>query len=314
MANEKIHDLQAFLAVARERSFTRAAAKMGISPSALSHSMRGLEERLGVRLLSRTTRSVSPTEAGERLVRSIGPHFEGIEAELAALGDMRDRPSGHLRISCGDSVVEYLFRPMLRDFLKAHPDVSVELAIDNGFIDIVEQRFDAGVRLGEAISKDMIAVRISPDWRFTCVGAPEYFEGRQAPKTPRDLTNHRCINLRLTTAGSTYAWEFGQDGHQLNVRVEGQLTFNSIIPVLGAALDGHGLAFVPEYMTQPYLQSGRLVEVLADWSITWQGYHLYYPNRRQPSPAFRLLVDALRLRVRDSSRKAAAASDPRPVA
>ena len=259
--------------------------------------MRGLEERLGLRLLSRTTRSVSPTEAGERLIQSIGPHFEGIEAELAALSDMRDRPSGHLRISCGDSVVAYLFRPMLKDFLKAHPDVSVELAIDNGFIDIVAQRFDAGVRLGEAISKDMIAVRISPDWRFTCVAAPDYFRDRAQPSTPQDLTTHRCINLRLTTAGSTYAWEFGKEGRQVNVRVDGQLTFNSILPVLDAAVDGHGLAFVPEYLTKPHLQAGRLVEVLADWAIAWQGYHLYYPNRRQPSPAFSAFVEAMRYRV-----------------
>lgn len=296
MPTDQLHDLQAFLAVARERSFSRAAAKMGISPSALSHAVRGLEERLGVRLLARTTRSVAPTEVGEKLMRSISPHFEGIEAELAALNEFRDRPAGHLRISCGDSVVEAVFRPMLRDFLKAYPDVSVELVIDNGFIDIVEQRMDAGVRLGEAISKDMIAVRISPDWRFTCVATPDYFERRSAPVTPQDLTNHQCVNLRLTTAGSTYAWEFAKDGREINVRVEGQLTYNSINPILGAALDGHGLAFVPEYMTRPYLDSGQLVEVLKDWSITWQGYHLYYPNRRQPSPAFSAFLDAVRYR------------------
>ncbi|RYG75485.1 MAG: LysR family transcriptional regulator, partial [Alphaproteobacteria bacterium] len=219
-----------------------------------------------------------------------------IEAEVAALSDLRDRPAGHLRISCGDSVVEAVLRPTLREFLKAYPDVSVEVAMDNGFIDIVEQRFDAGVRLGEAISKDMIAVRISPDWRFTCVAAPDYFERRSAPETPQDLTNHQCINLRLTTAGSTYAWEFAKNGRQLDVRVDGQLTFNSILPILGAALDGHGLAFVPEYMTRPYLESGKLVEVLVDWAITWQGYHLYYPNRRQPSPAFAAFVEAIRYR------------------
>jgi DNA-binding transcriptional LysR family regulator len=297
MPSDHMRDLQAFLAVARERSFSRAAARMGISPSALSHAVRGLEDRLGVRLLSRTTRSVSPTDVGEKLMRSIGPHFEGIEAELTALSEFRDRPNGHLRISCGDSVVEAVFRPMLRDFLKSYPDVSVELAIDNGFVDIVQQRLDAGVRLGEAISQDMIAVRIGPDWRFTCVAAPDYFERRSVPSMPQELTNHQCINLRLTTAGSTYAWEFARNGRAVNVRVEGQLTYNSIIPILGAALDGHGLAFVPEYMTRPYLDSGQLVEVLRDWSITWQGYHLYYPNRRQASPAFSAFLEAIRYRA-----------------
>ena len=297
MPAQNLNDLQAFLAVARERSFSRAAAKMAISPSALSHAVSGLEARLGVRLLSRTTRSVAPTEVGERLMQSISPHFEGIDAGLAALNAFRDRPAGHLRISCGDSVVGAVFRPMLRNFLKEYPDVSVELVIDNGFIDIVEQRMDAGVRLGGAISKDMIAVRISPDWRFTCVATPDYFSEKPAPATPQELTGHQCINLRLTTAGSTYAWEFAKDGREVNVRVEGQLTFNSIIPILGAALDGHGLAFVPEYMTRPYLETGELVEVLGDWSIMWQGYHLYYPNRRQASPAFAALIEAIRHRT-----------------
>lgn len=296
MARSPIDDMLAFLTVARERSFTRAAAQLGVTPSALSHSMKGLEERLGIRLLSRTTRSVSPTEAGQRLVKAVGPHFEQIEAEIAALSDLRDRPAGTIRISCGDSVVDEIFRPMLKTFLKDYPDITVELAIDNGFVDIVEQRVDAGVRLGEALSKDMIAVRIGPDWRFTVVGTPDYFDRRSPPQTPQDLTNHRCINLRLTTAGGLYAWEFKKDGRELNVRVEGQLAFNSILPILGAALDGHGLAYVPEYMTRSYLERGELVEVLADWSIVWQGYHLYYPNRRQPSPAFTAFVDALRYR------------------
>ncbi|WP_423066856.1 LysR family transcriptional regulator [Devosia sp. CN2-171] len=297
MARSPIDDMQAFLAVARERSFTRAAAQLGVTPSALSHSMKGLEERLGLRLLSRTTRSVSPTEAGERLLRSIGPHFEHIEAEIAALSDFRDRPAGTIRVSCGDSVVEAVFRPVLKSFLAQYPDITVELAIDNGFVDIVEQRLDAGVRLGEALSKDMIAVRIGPDWRFTVVGTPEYFGRRSPPETPQDLTNHKCINLRLTTAGGLYAWELRKDGRELNVRVEGQLIFNSILPALSAALDGHGLANVPEYMSRPYIERGELVEVLADWSPTWQGFHLYYPNRRQPSPAFTAFVEALRYRV-----------------
>lgn len=296
MARTPIDDMQAFLAVARERSFTRAAGRMGVTPSALSHAIKGLEERLGLRLLSRTTRSVAPTEAGQRLADAVGPHFEQIEAEIAALSDLRDQPAGTIRVSCGDSVVAAVFRPMLKTFLRAYPDITVELAINNGFVDIVEQRLDAGVRLGEALSKDMIAVRIGPDWRFSVVGTPEYFARRSPPKTPHELTNHQCINLRLTTAGSLYAWEFKKDGRELNVRVEGQLIFNSILPVLEAALDGNGLGNVPEYMARKYIESGELVEVLADWSPLWQGYHLYYPNRRQPSPAFTAFVESLRYR------------------
>lgn len=297
MARSPIDDLQAFLAVARERSFTSAAAKLGVTPSALSHTMKGLEARLGVRLLSRTTRSVSPTEAGERLLRAVAPHFDEIEAEIAALSDFRDRPAGTIRVSCGDSVVASIFRPMLRSFLKQYPDITVELAINNGFVDIVEQRMDAGVRLGEALSRDMIAVRIGPDWRFSIVATPDYFARRPPPQNPQDLTNHQCINLRLSTAGALYAWEFKKEGREVNVRVEGQLIFNSILPVLDAALDGHGLANVPEFMSRPYIERGELVEVLADWSPIWQGFHLYYPNRRQPSPAFTAFVEALRYRV-----------------
>lgn len=297
MARSPNDDLQAFLVVARERSFTRAAAQLGITASALSHAMKGLEERLGLRLLSRTTRSVAPTEAGERLMQSIGPHFEQIEAELAALSAFRDRPAGTIRVSCGDSVVASIFRPMLKSFLANHPDITVELAIDNGFVDIVEQRLDAGVRLGEALSRDMIAVRIGPDWRFSVVATPDYFKNRPKPLTPQDLADHRCINLRLSTAGGLYAWEFKKDGRELNVRVEGQLIFSSILPVLDAALDGHGLGNVPEFMARPHIERGELVEVLADWTPYWQGFHLYYPNRRHPSPAFTAFVEALRYRA-----------------
>lgn len=297
MARGTIQDMQAFLAVAREQSFTKAAGKLGVTPSALSHAIKGMEERLGVRLLSRTTRNVSPTEAGARLLHAIGPHFDQIEAEIEALSDFRDRPAGTIRISCGDSVVGSVFRPMLRDFLRRYPDITVELAIDNGFVNIVEQRYDAGVRLGEALSKDMIAVRIGPDWRFATVATPDYFERHPPPETPQDLTSHSCINLRLTSAGSLYAWEFRKDGRELNVRVEGQLIFNSILPVLGAALDGNGLANLPEFMARPHIERGELVEVLADWAPVWQGFHLYYPNRRQPSPAFTAFVDALRYRA-----------------
>lgn len=294
MARNNINEMIAFLAVARERSFTKAAAQLGVTPSALSHSVRHLEERLSIRLLSRTTRDVSPTEAGERFMRSIGPHFEQIDAEIDRLSELRDKPAGNIRIACSDYVIDTIFRPMLRQFLRDYPDISVELFIDNGFTNIVEQRFDAGVRLGEALSKDMIAVRIGPDWRFTVVGTPDYFERRSKPETPQDLTNHSCINMRLTTAGGIYAWEFRKGERELNVRVEGQLVFNSVIPVLNAALDGHGLAYVPEDLTKSYLDSGELVEVLADWSPTWQGYHLYYPSRRQASPAFSAFVDAIR--------------------
>lgn len=296
MAKGSTNDLVAFLAVARDRSFTRAAAKLGVTPSALSHSVKGLEARLGLRLLSRTTRNVSPTEAGERLMNSIGPHFEQIEAEVASLSELRDKPAGTVRIACSDYVICTIFRPVLKTFLRDFPDISVELVIDNGLTNIVEQRFDAGVRMGEALSKDMIAVRIGPDWRFTVVGSPEYFAGRSSPEAPQDLTNHNCINIRLNTGGGLYAWEFKKDGRELNVRVEGQLAFNSAIPVLDAALDGHGLAYVPEELSKSYIERGELVEVLADWSPYWQGYHLYYPNRRQASPAFTAFVDALRYR------------------
>ena len=296
MARSSINDLVAFLAVAQDQSFTRAAAKLGVTPSALSHAIKGLEERLGLRLLSRTTRNVSPTAAGERLMRSIAPHFEQIEAEIASLSELRDKPAGTIRIACSDYVIDTIFRPMLKEFLLKYPDIKVELAIDNGFTNIVEQRFDAGVRMGEAVAKDMIAVRIGPDWRFTVVGSPEYFERRSKPETPQDLTNHVCINMRLVSAGGLYAWEFANDGRELNVRVEGQLAFNSVLPVLNAALDGHGLAYVPEDLSRPYLESNQLVEVLEEWCPTIQGYHLYYPSRRQTSPAFSAFLAAVHYR------------------
>lgn len=294
---QNLNELQAVLAVAREGSFTKAAAKLGVTPSALSHTIKGLEHRLGLRLLSRTTRNVAPTEAGQRMIRRIGPHFEEIEAELQALSALRDKPAGTIRITCIDYVIETIFRRKLRTFLQEYPEIRVELAIDYGLTNIVEQRFDAGVRIGEAIGKDMIAVRIGPDWRFAVVGAPDYFARRSPPSTPQELTNHSCINHRLTTAGGLYAWEFEKNGRELNVRVDGQLTFNSVIPVVHAAVDGMGLAYVPEELAMPYLHDGRLREVLADWCPTLQGYHLYYPNRRQALPAFSLLVDALRYRA-----------------
>jgi DNA-binding transcriptional LysR family regulator len=296
MPRANINDLVAFIAVANERSFTKAAARLGVSSSALSHTIRGLEERLGVRLLARTTRNVSPTEPGERLMRSIGPQIAQIESELEALGELRDKPAGTIRISSSDYVADTMLRPRLVPLLKAYPEIKVEIVIDNGFTNIVERQIDAGVRLGESLSEDMIAVRIGPDWRFAVVGAPSYFDRYPRPETPQDLTNHSCINIRLPTAGHLYAWEFARDGRALDVRVDGQFTCNSVLPVIGAALDGLGLGYIPTDLVKPHLESGRLIEVMADWCPYFQGYHLYYPNRRQASPAFSLLVEALRYR------------------
>src|SRR5215204_971911 len=296
MARENISDLIAFLAVAREQSFTKAAAQLGVSQSALSHTIRGLEERLGVRLLTRTTRSVSPTQAGERLLRTVGPRFEEIDAELEALSELRDKPAGTIRITAGDHAVNTILWPKLAKLLPRYPDVKVEIILDYGLIDIVAQRYDAGVRLGEQVAKDMIAVRSGPDVRFAVGGAKSYFAERLPPKTPQELVDHTCINLRLPTYGGLYAWEFERDGRELKVRVEGQLTFNSIFQVLDAALAGFGLAYMPEDLAQPHITKGRLRRVLGEWCPAWPGYHLYYPSRRQPSAAFALLVDALRYR------------------
>jgi DNA-binding transcriptional LysR family regulator len=296
MRRENFNDLQAFLMVARARSFTKAAAQMGITPSALSHSMRGLEERLGIRLLIRTTRSVSPTEVGERLLSRVGPHFEEVEAELAALNALRQQPSGTIRITAGDHPAFTILWPKLTKVLGKHPDVRLEISLDAGLIDIAEQRFEAGVRLGEQVDKDMVSVRIGPDIRFAVVGTKAYFAKRAIPRTPRDLIAHSCINLRQSTHGGLWAWEFEKSGRELNVRVDGQLIFNNIFQVRDAALDGLGLAYVPEDIVRAYISKGSLLWVLQDWSPPWSGYHLYYPSRRQTSPAFALLVDALRHR------------------
>jgi len=296
MAQTKVNDLQAFLAVARDQSFTKAAARLGITPSALSHTIRALEERLGVRLLARTTRNVAPTEAGDRLIRSIAPLFDQIAAELEALGELREKPAGTIRITCTDDAIELYLRPVLASFLESYPDITLELFVDYGFTNIVEERFDAGIRLGEAISKDMIAVRISPDWRLAIVGSPAYFERCPAPATPYELTDHACINIRHRPSGAIYAWEFEKDGKAFTVKGEGQLVFNSIVHVLNGAIDGIGLAYVPEALAAPYLADGRLKEVLADWCPYFQGFHLYYPHRRQASPAFSAFVDAVRYR------------------
>ena len=296
MRGSNLNDLMAFLAVANERSFTKAAAKLGLSQSALSHTLRNLEERLGVRLLTRTTRSVAPTEAGERLLQTLGPRFEEIDAELAALSELRERPAGTIRITATEYAVDTLLWPKLAKFLAKYPDIKVEAISESALTDIVAQRFDAGVRIGEQVAKDMIAVRIGPDLRMAVVGTPSYFKRQAEPKKPQDLINHRCINLRLPTQGGLYAWEFEKGARKLKVRVEGPLTFNGSYQMLNAALAGFGVAYVPEDLTQPHLARGRLKRVLEDWCPPFSGYHLYYPSRRQTTPAFALLVEALRHR------------------
>jgi DNA-binding transcriptional LysR family regulator len=296
MARQDFGDLLAFLAVAREGSFTKAAAKLGVSQSALSHAIRGLEERLGLRLLTRTTRSVAPTEAGERLLGSVGPKFDEIDAELAGLSELRDKPAGNIRISTGEHAADTILWPLLAKLLPDYPDITAEVVIDYGLTDIVAERYDAGIRFGEQVEKDMVAVRIGPDMRLAVVGAPAYFTGRTRPKAPEDLTGHHCINMRLPTYGGFYAWEFGKDDRDVNVRVEGRLAFNTIPQILKAALAGFGLAYIPEDLVMSHLIEGRLVRVLDDWCPPFSGYHLYYTSRRQPTPAFTLLVDALRYR------------------
>jgi DNA-binding transcriptional LysR family regulator len=296
MQHGGLDDLRALVAVARERSFTKAAAKLGVSQSALSQTVRQLETRLGVRLLTRTTRSVSPTQAGERLLRTVGPRFEEIDAELAAVSELRAKPAGAIRITATEYAVDTILSPKLQKLLRQYPDIKVEFFIDNAMTDIVAQRFDAGVRAGEQVAKDMIAVRIGPDLRMAVVGAPSYFRRRPDPKKPQDLVGHDCINLRLSTHGGLYAWELEKGSRELKVRVEGQLVFNGTFQMLNAALAGFGLAYVPEDLAQPHLAKGRLKRVLEDWCPPYPGYHLYYPSRRQSSAAFALLVDALRYR------------------
>jgi DNA-binding transcriptional LysR family regulator len=297
MARANLNDLAAFLAVARERSFTRAAAKLGVSQSALSHTLRQLEARLGLRLLTRSTRSVAPTEAGERLLNSIGPRLEEIETELDALSELRDKPAGTIRITTGEHAANTILWPKLEKFLPKYPEIRVELTVDSGLTDIVAGRYDAGVRYGEQVGKDMIAVRIASDMRFLAAAAPSYFAKHPIPKKPQDLVGHACINLRLPTYGGLYAWEFEKHGRELKVRVEGQLILNTTSQILTAALAGFGIAFLPEDLMAPHIAKGKLKPVLQDWCAPFPGYHLYYPSRRQSSPAFALLVDALRYRA-----------------
>ena len=296
MQRGSLDQLVAFIAVARERSFTAAAAKLNVSQSALSHTIRELEERLGVRLLTRTTRSVSPTEAGERLLRNIGPRLDEIEGEVTAVQEFRDKPSGTIRITATEFAIDAVLLPKLAPVLKEYPDIKVEMIVDYGLTDIVAQQYDAGVRSGEQVAKDMIAVRIGPDMRMAVVGAPAYFKKCAEPRRPQELIGHNCINLRLPTHGNVYAWEFEKGSRELRVRVEGQLTFNGTAQLLNGALAGCGLAYVPEGLVKQHIEKGRLKRVLADWCPPYSGYHLFYPSRRQSSAAFAVVVNALRHR------------------
>ena len=297
MRRDNVSDLRAFIAVAREQSFTKAAAKLGVSQSALSYTIRTLEARLGIRLLTRTTRSVSLTEAGERLLRSIGPRFDEIESEISALSALRDKPAGTVRITTVEHATETILWPAIAKLMREYPDINIELINDYRLTDIVAERYDAGVRLGEQVDKDMIAVRIGPDFRMAVVSAPSYFERRPRPRTPQDLTEHACINLRLPTSGGLYVWEFRKGARELKVRVQGRAVFNAVDMIRDAAMQGLGLASLPEDLVETAIQKGRLVRVLADWCPLRPGYHLYYPSRRQPTPAFALVADALRHRA-----------------
>ncbi|WP_159981316.1 MULTISPECIES: LysR family transcriptional regulator [unclassified Novosphingobium] len=297
MAGENYNELAAFVMVARERSFTRAAAKLGVSQSALSQTIRGLEERLGLRLLTRTTRSVSPTEVGHRLFDTVAPRFEEIAQELASLSQLRDKPSGKIRINAGEHPAVSVLQPALRKLLPDNPDISVEIVVDYGLTDIVAEGFDAGVRLGDQVAKDMIAVRIGPDLRMAVVGSPDYFARYTVPSSPHDLTGHNCIGIRLPTYGGIFPWDLDKDGHEINVRIEGQLVFNNIGLRLNSALDGLGLAYLPEDQVLPYIERGQLIRVMEDWCEPFPGYHLYYPSRRHASPAFALFVETVRYRA-----------------
>jgi len=296
MARTNLNDLAAFAVVARERSFTKAAAKLGVTPSALSHLMRALEERLGLRLLSRTTRSVSPSAAGERLLKTLEPRLEEIESEIISLTQMRETPAGDVRLTTDGVVLGERIWPRLRPVLDAYPDIKIEFAIDYGLTDIVAERFDGGVRLGGVLDRDMIAAPIGPDERMAVVAAPSYFARRRPPEVPSDLTYHNCIGLRLQTGGGLYAWEFEKEGRAIRVRVDGQVAFNTSPPMLGAALDGFGVAYLPRGLAETHLASGGLVEALGDWLPPFSGYHLYYPSRRQMTPAFAIVLEALRYR------------------
>lgn len=294
MRRKNINDYQAFIAVAREQSFTKAAAQLGVSQSALSYTIRTLETYLGIRLLTRTTRSVSVTDAGEQLLNRIGPHFDAIEDEIAALSGMREKPAGSVRITAVEHAAETLLWPKLAPLLLKYPDIKIEIISEYGLKDIVIERYDAGVRLGEQVDKDMISMPLAAKFSFVVVGAPSYFEGKKHPLTPRELSEHRCIKLRLPTLGSAYIWEFYNEGKEIKVRIDGQASFGTISMMRQAALDGLGLAYLPQDTVANELKNGKLVQVLADWCPPRPAYHLYYPSRRQHSPAFKLVLDALR--------------------
>ncbi|UXN03391.1 MULTISPECIES: LysR family transcriptional regulator [unclassified Bartonella] len=294
MARENLNDLATFVVVAREKNFTRAAAQLGVSQSALSHTIRGLEERLGVRLLTRTTRSVTLTDVGAHLLSTLGTRIDDIHDEINLLGNFRDKPSGSIRISTTDYAINTILWPKLQKFCRQYPDIKIELIDDYRLTDIVSERYDAGTRLGEQLQNGMISVRIGPDIKFTVVGAPSYFAEHDKPKSPQDLIQHNCINMRFVSTGGIYAWEFEKDGHELAVRVEGQLIFNGSYHILEAAKKGFGLGHLPLDIAQEAIDKGELIPVLEDWFPPWQGYYLYYPSKRQHSMAFRLLVDALR--------------------
>ncbi|WFU10306.1 LysR family transcriptional regulator [Rhizobium sp. CB3090] len=296
MLRDNVNDLLFFLVVARERSFTRAASQLGVSQSALSHTVKQLEDRMGVRLLTRTTRNVSPTPAGERLLANLAPKFLEIEQELAAVTEMGEKPAGTVKLTAVDYAVDRFVWPKLAKVMKEYPDINVEISVDYGLTDIVAERYDAGIRLGQTVAQGMVAVRIAPDLAFAVVGSSSYFAERKEPKVPQELTAHKCINLRLPTHGGNYVWEFEKDNEEIRVRVEGQMTFNGINQILNACLDGYGLGYMPEALAQSYVDEGRLIRVLKDWTPPWTGYHLYYPSRKPPSLAFSIVLDALRHR------------------
>ncbi|MNH67428.1 HTH-type transcriptional regulator DmlR [compost metagenome] len=296
MERTDFNQLTWFQAVAEERSFTKAAAQLGVAQSTLSHAIKQLEARMGIRLLTRTTRNVATTVAGERLLQTIAPRMTEIEEEIAALTAFRDKPSGSIRLTLSDHALQTVVWPKLKPVLAAYPDISVELLLDSSFRNIVEEGYDAGVRLGESVEKDMIAVRIGPNWRLVAVASPDYLAAHGRPQHPQDLVRHRCINTRQESAGGLYAWEFEKDGKELRVRVDGQLTFNNSFAMVDAAVSGFGIAYVPDSMVEASLASGALELLLDDWSPPFEGYFLYYPSRRQNLLAFQIIVDALRHR------------------
>ncbi|SFP15627.1 DNA-binding transcriptional regulator, LysR family [Cohaesibacter marisflavi] len=296
MPRENVNDLRAFVAVAKERSFTRAAAGLGLTQSALSHTIRQLEERLGVRLLTRTTRAVAPTEAGQRLLNGVTPHLEAIDAEIEALGMLRDMPAGTVRIVSSEYGISHVLWPKLAPFLKTHSDIKVEITQDNGLNEIVTEGYDAGVRRGEHLAKDMISARIGPDLRYIVVGSPALLDVYPTPSHPRELDQIPCVNFLLQSSGIHFAWQFKEEERELRVRVDGQLAFNNVFDCLKAAEAGFGLSYVPDEIAQKGIASGKLIQVLETFCPTWDGFHLYYPNRRQASPAFQAVLNALRYR------------------